>query len=134
MILKICLIISCVLNVIQSDILKVPPSPKFENNFNRYYNKSKVSKKISNWNSEEKNYLWELSGLFEGDIMIPKRSRNSLTIADTIWPNGIVPYYIKEIDFTQKELKIIKNGIKIYNEKTCILFRPYLKIDKNWIV
>lgn len=115
--------------------MNIPPSPKFGDNFNHKYNKSETSQRISNWRTEDETNIWELSGLQDGDMMIyPKRSRNSITDEDTIWPKGVVPYFIQEKDFTKSEVKIIKNGIKKYNKETCIQFRPYLKLDKNWIV
>lgn len=38
---------------------------------------------------------WENSGLFEGDIMIYKKSeRNGIVNSSSIWPNATIPFII----------------------------------------
>lgn len=61
-----------------------------------------TANRIKCWSSGEKQYLWELSGLYEGDIMLDeqnKASKNGLVGTAYRWPRAIVPYYIREEDF-----------------------------------
>ena len=61
-----------------------------------------VGKRVESWTPEDKENPWELSGLFEGDIMLyPKtgNTKNGLLDLTTRWPGGIVPLFIEEDDF-----------------------------------
>lgn len=60
--------------------------------------------RIKSWTDTEKENIWELSGLYEGDIMLNEEqekegSKNGLVKTASRWPGGIIPYYIKEEDF-----------------------------------
>jgi hypothetical protein len=68
-------------------------------------NKSVI--KISQWASlmhafladmRSKQSAWELSGKFEGDIVLPEdQVRNGLISPATRWPNRTVPYVIDDV-------------------------------------
>ena len=61
-----------------------------------------LAERIRSWTEKEKQNIWELSGLYEGDIMIHSEEndvKNGLINKMFRWPGGIVPYYIKEGDF-----------------------------------
>ena len=106
----------------------IPPTPKFQGTFDeshaheiigistRYLKKQRdsllysdslfftllIADRIRSWTEQEKQHLWELSGLYEGDIMLVEGkdlSKNGLVNSAFRWPAGIVPYYIKEEDF-----------------------------------
>lgn len=58
-------------------------------------------RRISSWHPKMKQNIWELSGLFEGDIMEaepqPERreSQRNAVLDETLrWPDALVPYYI----------------------------------------
>lgn len=60
-----------------------------------------IDKHIDDWNPNMKQNIWELSGLFEGDIMdsramgVPEMSsRNGVKDGSLRWPGGEVPYNI----------------------------------------
>lgn len=58
--------------------------------------------RIKSWTKEDKQNVWELSGLYEGDIMLNSEEdggKNGLVNNVFRWPGGVVPYYIKEEDF-----------------------------------
>lgn len=49
---------------------------------------------------------WELSGLYEGDIMLygvddNREIKNGLVDDTAYWPNGTIPYTIDEDDFSK---------------------------------
>ena len=57
---------------------------------------------MQNWKPEDKQNIWELSGLYEGDIMLtaPEIANKNGLLSDRLrWPDGIVPFYIEEDDF-----------------------------------
>ncbi|KAL9696897.1 hypothetical protein quinque_000338 [Culex quinquefasciatus] len=85
---------------------------------------------------EDQPNPWELSGLYEGDMLLDPHwnSRNGVTNSTLRWPNGTVPYYVEDEDFTDEEELVILKAIKEYHKKTCIKFRPYHKSDRNWVV
>lgn len=95
--------------------------------------RSEVAEQINQWTPDEETHPWELSGLYQGDIM-RQNSKNGVINETSLWPNGLVPYVIDEEDFDETEIKTIKEGMKEYKSKTCVRFRPYAKDDKNWII
>ncbi|XP_058825423.1 seminal metalloprotease 1-like [Topomyia yanbarensis] len=96
---------------------------------------SRIATRIEELDDDAEVNPWELSGLFEGDMLLdPKHARNGILNETTRWTNGTVPYYIEEDDFTDEEELVILKSIKEYHEKTCIKFRPYQKNDTNWVV
>ncbi|XP_072158333.1 zinc metalloproteinase nas-13 isoform X2 [Bemisia tabaci] len=76
--------------------------------------------------------VWELSGLFEGDIMLDTFARNGLLNPDARWPFGVVPYHISS-DFSDYEKAVIMSAVSEYHEKTCVRFRAYRKCDHDWV-
>lgn len=60
-----------------------------------------IVKRVNQWSANDKENVWELSGLFEGDIMPNSDSkiRNGLVDETMRWPNGSIPIYIKRDDF-----------------------------------
>jgi Astacin (Peptidase family M12A) len=83
----------------------------------------------------EKGFIWEHSGLFEGDIMLyDDDSRNGLLDESYRWSNATIPFYIEEDHFDDKEVETILSAIKEFNAKTCLKFKPYKPADDNWVV
>lgn len=103
--------------------------------------------------------MWELSGLYEGDIMLDTAedgAKNGLVNAAFRWSAGVVPYYIKEEDFgnsffpltyeisirnvivlfitvDEEDIELIEGAMKEYHQNTCIRFRPYRKTDSDYV-
>lgn len=52
---------------------------------------------------EDEPNPWELSGLYEGDMLLEPHwnSRNGVTNSTLRWPNGTVPYYVEDEDFSE---------------------------------
>lgn len=61
-----------------------------------------LDKQLKAWSPEDKQNIWELSGLHEGDIMLSSlqdSNKNGLLNDKLRWQDGIVPYYINDDDF-----------------------------------
>ncbi|KAK9302728.1 hypothetical protein QLX08_005348 [Tetragonisca angustula] len=111
----------------------VPPEPKFQGKFDEAHEHHTIAERIRSWTEKEKQNIWELSGLYEGDIMIHSEEndvKNGLINKMFRWPGGIVPYYIKEEDF---DIEVIEGAIEEYHKNTCIRFRPYKKTDTDYV-
>ncbi|KOC64282.1 Astacin, partial [Habropoda laboriosa] len=94
--------------------------------------------RVSTWKETDKQNVWELSGLHEGDIMLNEDeedigTQNGVLDQKLRWPGGIIPYYIKEDGFGKKDIEVIKGALEDYNKNTCIRFRPYRSGDKDYI-
>ncbi|XP_043597695.1 hatching enzyme 1.2 [Bombus pyrosoma] len=114
----------------------VPPTPKFEGTFNERHEHQTIADRIKSWTKEDKQNVWELSGLYEGDIMLNSEEdggKNGLVNNAFRWPGGVVPYYIKEEDFDEEDIEVIEGAIEEYHKNTCIRFRPYKKADTDYI-
>uniref|UniRef100_A0A182QCA5 Metalloendopeptidase n=1 Tax=Anopheles farauti TaxID=69004 RepID=A0A182QCA5_9DIPT len=72
----------------------------------------------------------ELSGQFEGDIVLSEEQersllsnkRNGLIAATYRWPGNTVPVMIVEEDFTVDQIEHIKRGLRLIETATCIRF------------
>lgn len=83
---------------------------------------------------DEEDFIWEKSGLYEGDIMYYKgESKNGLIDKSHHWTNATIPFYIEEDHFSDDEIKTILTGIKEFHKKTCLRLRPYKLSDINWV-
>ncbi|XP_008558455.1 seminal metalloprotease 1 [Microplitis demolitor] len=105
-------------------------------NYDSSYNREEIFKRVNQWSANDKENVWELSGLFEGDIMPNSDSkiRNGLVDETMRWPNGSIPIYIKRDDFDEEDIDQIVDAIDEFHEKTCLVFRPYdNKTDKNYV-
>ncbi|XP_058450595.1 low choriolytic enzyme-like [Malaya genurostris] len=96
---------------------------------------SRIAMQIDALDDDAEVNPWELSGLFEGDILLDSQQvRNGILNESARWTEATVPYYIDEENFTDEEELVILKSIKEYHDKTCIKFRPYRKNDTNWVV
>ncbi|XP_014240061.1 zinc metalloproteinase nas-13 [Cimex lectularius] len=94
-----------------------------------------VLREIDEWSPSDKRNIWELSGLFEGDIMTDgsnEVSRNALRDSSAKWPGGVVPYHISD-DFDEDEVQTIMGAMEEFHENSCIRFRPYKEGDTSWV-
>lgn len=112
-------------------------------------------KRVNEWSTDDIENVWELSGLFEGDIMPNSDSkiRNGLVDEAMRWPNGSIPVYIDRDDFgnfylfffflinslisflsniyiflmvkDEDDVESIMGAIDEFHEKTCLVFHPY---------
>nr|XP_033339167.1 seminal metalloprotease 1 isoform X2 [Megalopta genalis] len=124
---------------VRGDVPVVPPTPKHRGIFDETHAHRIIANRIQSWSREDRENLWELSGLFEGDIMLypseegDVESKNGLVKTASRWPAGIVPYHIKEEDFDEEEIELIERAMDEYHESTCIRFRPYEKTDVDYV-
>ncbi|KAK9503994.1 hypothetical protein O3M35_010442 [Rhynocoris fuscipes] len=91
----------------------------------------KLVKEIDGWTPMDKQNIWELSGLLEGDIM-EDVERNAVRDYSAKWQGGVVPYHISD-DFDDAEVITIKGAMDEFHENSCIKFRPYKEGDSDWI-
>ncbi|CAK9827143.1 Zinc metalloproteinase nas-13 [Anthophora retusa] len=115
----------------------VPPTPKFQGTFGETHQHQTIANRVKSWKKTDKQNVWELSGLHEGDMMFEGEEqdggKNGLSNRMFRWSGGLVPYYIKEEDFDQEDIELIEGAIDEYHKNTCIRFRPYRKTDKDYI-
>ncbi|XP_044732140.1 seminal metalloprotease 1-like [Chrysoperla carnea] len=76
---------------------------------------------------------WQLSGQFEGDIILTPRAK-SRNNRNKIWPNRTVPYMFRDGGkYTKKQKRLIKSALKQFQKKTCITVRSYKPGDRDYI-
>uniref|UniRef100_A0A182LYE2 Metalloendopeptidase n=1 Tax=Anopheles culicifacies TaxID=139723 RepID=A0A182LYE2_9DIPT len=94
---------------------------------------AEVGRRVQNYDAQyEQQPAHELGFgyYYQGDIMLPTepKSQDRLSIAEeytsTVWPNGIVPYYIVPNEFTPNEIYIIEKSMNVFHTKTCVRFVP----------
>ncbi|XP_034945871.1 zinc metalloproteinase nas-13 isoform X2 [Chelonus insularis] len=96
-------------------------------------------KDINHWSDNDSLNVWELSGLFEGDIVINDVdtnviAKNGLVNKTMQWTYGIIPYMINSDNFDENDIEKIQKAIAEFHSKTCLKFRPYNEFDINFIV
>ncbi|XP_017890270.1 zinc metalloproteinase nas-13 [Ceratina calcarata] len=119
-----------------SNQIIVPPAPKHQGIFSDRHAHQTIANQIKSWKDTDVQNVWEMSGLFEGDIMLDIEEedvKNGLINTKYRWPGGVVPYHIEESDFDEADIKVIKGAMEEYHQNTCIRFRPYNKTDIDYI-
>lgn len=53
---------------------------------------SVLEQRINEWNDDNQENIWELSGQFEGDIVLDTRHRNGLIGPTKLWVDNTVIY------------------------------------------
>ncbi|XP_055605792.1 seminal metalloprotease 1-like [Uranotaenia lowii] len=133
--LSLLILVVCWMGVTQVTSLK-PPNPK-HGDFDPHgeLERTFVAARINELTDEHDVNPWEVSGLFEGDMLWdPHLSRNGILNVTGRWTNGTVPYYIEEGNFTNEEKMVILSAFSEYHNKTCLQFRPYRTGDEHWLV
>ncbi|CRK99150.1 CLUMA_CG012504, isoform A [Clunio marinus] len=134
------LIASNFVNIFGSKLISglqiVPPQVKYGINpdaFNSHGNE--YFSNYVQYNDDDEGFIWEKSGLYEGDIMTYSNEiRNGILNETLRWPNATIPFYIEEDHFSDDELLVIMSAMLEYHEKTCLRFKPYNSKDENWVV
>ncbi|KDR19395.1 zinc metalloproteinase nas-13-like isoform X2 [Zootermopsis nevadensis] len=73
-----------------------------------------------------KQSAWELSGKFEGDIVLTgDQLRNGLINPASRWPKRTLPFLIDEAAFTEEQKAHILHAVDEYHNKTSIRLREY---------
>jgi len=70
-----------------------------------------------------------------GDVVIPTRSVVALTgVVDYSWPDGVLPYYIKESTFThQRYIDLVHQAADQLSNQTCVTIRPRKPSDDTFL-
>lgn len=120
-------------STILAGLQTVPPPVKYGVNEEAFGKNSLNS--LGRTSANDDGYIWETSGLYEGDIMYYQgESKNGITNKTLRWTNATIPFYIEEDHFKDEEIETILAGIKEFHTKSCLRLRPYKKSDENWVV
>ncbi|KAF4524240.1 hypothetical protein B566_EDAN008786 [Ephemera danica] len=113
------------------------PIPRHRGFFGPGYSAETISTRIASWSPLERNNVWELSGLHEGDIMQDNRpgpaGRNAMRDPESLWTDATIPY-ILEPTFLDSERKIIREGMDMIQKSTCFKFRPFKIGDMDFVL
>ncbi|XP_069703747.1 hatching enzyme 1.2-like [Periplaneta americana] len=129
------IILELILLLSSVELKHVPPKPVHQGNSKSSISQEEIAARVATWTPKDKNNAWELSGQFEGDIMVTEDSdgKNALQDDNARWDKAVIPYYIEKIDFSDEDRDIILGAFKEYHQKTCVKFRPYKKGDEDFI-
>lgn len=83
---------------------------------------------------ENSGFLWEKSGLLEGDIVVYNPDKNVVLDLSLRWPNGTISFYIEDKHFKDEEIKTILTAIREFHTQTCLKLKPYEASDNNWVI
>lgn len=81
---------------------------------------------------DDGSFIWEKSGLFEGDIM-NSNIKNGIRDEDFRWSNATVPFYIEESHFNDSQVETILSAMEEFHTKSCLRFTPFKLTDVNWL-
>ncbi|PSN37554.1 Zinc metalloproteinase nas-13 [Blattella germanica] len=95
------------------------PPPKPAHPGNPKSASPEVARNVASWNPNSNNNAWELSGQFEGDIMLHEEAGIKNALQDDNAP--------------KEDQEVILGALKEYHTKTCVKFRPYKKGDEDFI-
>ncbi|KAG5681411.1 hypothetical protein PVAND_010849 [Polypedilum vanderplanki] len=92
-----------------------------------------ITHSVTDFHDTDDEFIWEKSGLFEGDIVIYNPERNVLLDRSFRWSNATIPFYIEDKHFKDTEIETILSAIREFHTKTCLRLVPYKENDENWI-
>lgn len=114
--------------------LQTKPTRPIKYGFNSDLYKKTARSSVNDLDNDT-GYMWEKSGLLEGDIMTYRaEERNGIRGGKYVWYDATIPFYIEADDFDAEQIETILDAMDEFNYKTCIRFRPFVKSDRNWIV
>ncbi|GJQ74699.1 hypothetical protein Trydic_g21550 [Trypoxylus dichotomus] len=87
-------------------------------------------KRLDEWTEADKQDIWELSGQFEGDIVLDA-TRNVVLKQASRWVDGVIPYELAPY-FTEFETMWIRKALEQLNE-TCLTIRERLPEDVDYV-
>ncbi|XP_072161589.1 hatching enzyme 1.2 isoform X1 [Bemisia tabaci] len=91
--------------------------------------------RIDQWTPESAGNIWEMSGLFEGDIMVDPKdlTRNAVNNTSKRWPKAIVPYAFHP-DFPKEGRDMVLKGMSELEAVTCVRFKAYQpEAHDSWV-
>ncbi|XP_017768142.1 PREDICTED: zinc metalloproteinase nas-4-like [Nicrophorus vespilloides] len=88
--------------------------------------------RLSNWKEGDKQNVWEVSGQYQGDIVLNQKQRNGLIHEVYRWPDNEVPYEF-DPSLSEEHKKHIAESVKIFEQVSCVKARPKRPEDGNYI-
>ncbi|KAI4457853.1 discoidin cub egf laminin and zinc metalloprotease domain containing [Holotrichia oblita] len=88
--------------------------------------------RLRTYTDNDKQNVWELSGQFEGDIVLTRAQRNGLLDSTYKWENNEIPYELSS-DFDEEQVAWIKESLEEYSRKTCLVVRERTDDDINYV-
>ncbi|RZF42636.1 hypothetical protein LSTR_LSTR001431 [Laodelphax striatellus] len=114
---------------------KPPPTPQ-HSGFMTPSVADVVGEGIDSWKPSSRQNIWELSGQFEGDIMVEPNedvAKNIIISEERRWLNATLAYHIDE-EFDENETVIIKKAIWEIEKSSCIKFTEYNEDDDDYVM
>ncbi|XP_044732999.1 zinc metalloproteinase nas-13-like [Chrysoperla carnea] len=92
-------------------------------------------KRLKEWTEDDQQNIWEISGQFEGDIILsPDQPLNGLLSEAKRWPNKTIPYEFDDNgSFSEEQKNFINETLKQYAKLTCITARPKEPSDRDYV-
>ncbi|XP_039291931.1 zinc metalloproteinase nas-13 [Nilaparvata lugens] len=111
---------------------KPPPSSKHSG----FIEADNVGDAIDSMEPSCPQNIWELSGKFEGDIMLGPNEidvKNVRRNETSRWPNATLVYHIHE-SFEEEEIQRIKKAMAEIENSSCVKFKEYSEGDKDYVL
>ncbi|KAH9286599.1 Zinc metalloproteinase nas-27 [Echinococcus granulosus] len=67
------------------------------------------------------------------DPPLIRTRRAAIPVNAISWPKGVIPYIIDKSLFKEEEMKHLATAIEVWNNETCVQFRPYRRSDRHWM-
>ncbi|KAF2884814.1 hypothetical protein ILUMI_21347 [Ignelater luminosus] len=90
------------------------------------------AERLASWTPASKTPMWQLSGQYEGDMIIHPGIKNGVIDTNLRWPNREIPYEFSN-DFTAQERQFIANSLAMEYARTCIRIRPRKSTDYDYV-
>ncbi|KAI4457864.1 discoidin cub egf laminin and zinc metalloprotease domain containing [Holotrichia oblita] len=88
--------------------------------------------RLRTWNQGDKQDIWELSGQFEGDMVLEAGQRNGLINERYRWSNNEIPYVLAP-GFDDEEIAWIKKSLEEFVDRTCLVVRERTPSDTDYV-
>ncbi|KAB0800773.1 hypothetical protein PPYR_06594 [Photinus pyralis] len=89
------------------------------------------AKRLEEWTEDDSENIWELSGQFEGDILLRRDPRTGILDETLRWWNNEIPYEL-DSDYTFEEREKIVTALTQY-EATNVRVRPRTPSDVDYV-
>ncbi|KAK9686990.1 Astacin (Peptidase family M12A) [Popillia japonica] len=83
---------------------------------------------------ESRHNIWQLSGQYEGDMVLTPNQRNGLLDTDFRWEDAVIPYELAPIfDSNPNFADVIHTALERFAEVSCMKVRPREEEDVDYV-